>query len=605
MKKNLYVYIVCFVLLLFVVIALTLKTEALIPSQFTNLFSKQEQIQNAGDSLNVIRLNKAAYDIRLTDTEATLKLADSALNQAEKINYVPGIAEAHRVKGIGYSYLNNTTLSVKNYIEALKHFKKLSDTRNEAKIYNNIGNLYQTNDYDKALSYYRKALSISKNINNDELKAGLYFNIANTYLKKKNYTKSLIYFEKSLPIFTIRKDTTYMIMYLQNTGVAYYNLNDLDEAESRLIEAVNRARKQSLYRIIAESYLTLSNIYLKRNNYTAAEKIIKEGLYYSKFLKDMKLEYDFIHTAYELESKRKNHKKALTYLKLVYKHDSLLLSKNQSENIGITSQHYLQQQKLQENQLTIAQQKYRETLFWWIITIIISVLLLAVVLGFIRYFYLQKKRKKNELLIQNKVASLEQKALQAMMNPHFVFNIMTSIQYFINKEETKAANQILTGFAKLMRKHLEICMNSSISLHEEIIYLRLYLSLEKIRFFDKMDYEITVGPEIQTDEITIPSMLIQPFVENAIWHGIMPKDEGGLIQLEFSKQNSDLLISITDNGVGISNSQKTKTSGHISRGLELIRERVILLNKLNKNQICIKQQQTGEFGTEVLISIPA
>ena len=143
MKKILYTYIVCFVLLLVTIMALTIpKKRSLISSHFTNLFTKQEQIQNPKDSLNVIRLNKAAYDIRLTNPEATLKLTDSSLTLAKKINYIRGIGEAHRVKGIGYSYLSNTNNAIKNYIEALKHFKMLRDIRNEAKNYNNIGNLY-------------------------------------------------------------------------------------------------------------------------------------------------------------------------------------------------------------------------------------------------------------------------------------------------------------------------------------------------------------------------------------------------------------------------------------------------------------------------------
>ncbi len=606
MQKRQYINLISFLfLILFCIVTLLVLKNSTSNNSGHYFFKKSGSESNLKDSVRVIEMNKIAYSKRLSDPQVTIDLADSALNLAKSINYIPGIAEAHRVMGIGYYYFRSTEFSIKHYMEALKYFNQLKDIRNQAKIYNNIGNLYRIYDHNKALAYYKKSLALAKSLKNDELTAGLYFNIATVYQRKRNYKESLIYFEKSIPIFTSRRDTSYMIMYLQNTGMAFFNLNDIDEAESRLIEAVYKAKMQDLPRIITGAYLILASIYIKKEDYPAAQKLITEGIQYSKILKDTYLEYDFIHTAYELESKRKNYQKALSYLKLVYKHDSLLLSKNQSENIGITSKHYLQQQKLQENKLTIAKQKYSETVFWWIITIIISFVMVLIILGFVRYFYLLKKRKIKELIIESKIAALEQKALQAMMNPHFLFNIMASIQYFINKKDNEAANQVLTGFAKLMRKHLEICMNSSISLEEEIEYLSLYLSLEKIRFADKMDYNIIVSPEIEADEITIPSMLIQPFIENAIWHGIMPKEQGGLIKVEFSCQNSDLLIRITDNGIGISNSKKSKTGGHISRGLELIQERVTLLNKLNKNQIQINQHQTGEFGTMVLISIPA
>jgi LytS/YehU family sensor histidine kinase len=155
-----------------------------------------------------------------------------------------------------------------------------------------------------------------------------------------------------------------------------------------------------------------------------------------------------------------------------------------------------------------------------------------------------------------------------------------------------------------MRKHLEICLKSVISLTEEIEYLSLYLALEKIRFNEKMDYTVNVQGHIDSEEITIPPMLIQPFIENAIWHGIIPKESKGLINLDFTLQDNELQIKIIDDGIGISNSKNKKSSSHISRGLELIQERVKLLNKLSVKKISIYETQTGKSGTEILITIP-
>ena len=302
---------------------------------------------------------------------------------------------------------------------------------------------------------------------------------------------------------------------------------------------------------------------------------------------------------------------AILLFKLDYKNrltnrqnDSLIFSKSQSHGIAFSIKNNLQQQKLQENKLTIARQKYRETLFLWFTIFLISLLLAAGVIGIVVYFLLKLRRERTQLLIQNQVIALEQRALQALMNPHFVFNVMNSIQYFINNKEPQAANQVLTSFARLIRNHLEICIKSYVTLSEELVYLRLYLSLEKIRFSDKMNYRIIIDKNIETDEILIPSMIIQPFIENAIWHGIMPKDDGGFIKIGFHYQNDELLVSIVDNGVGISNSKKIRNSDHISRGMELIQERVNLLNKINKHQIHISIQQTGEYGTMVSITIP-
>ncbi|MGY0041416.1 sensor histidine kinase [Pedobacter sp. NJ-S-72] len=133
--------------------------------------------------------------------------------------------------------------------------------------------------------------------------------------------------------------------------------------------------------------------------------------------------------------------------------------------------------------------------------------------------------------MKNKILMLEQQALQAMMNPHFVFNVMNSIQHYINTKDTSSANKILTGFARLIRKNLDICTKSFISIEEEIEYLSLYLTLEKKRFGEKFNYTIHVSEEIDQDETMIPSMILQPYIENAIWHGLMPKEDGGKISI--------------------------------------------------------------------------
>lgn len=569
----------------------------------TSMFRSGEA--QSGDSTKVIRLNNEAYDLRLTKPGITIEIADSALKIAKRINYVAGVAEAHRLIGIGYHYQNNTRFSIENYIKALKYFKRLRNIEKEAKVYSHIGELYRVADEQNiALIYFKKSLVLCEKINDNELRGSLYFYIATVYQRKTDYQKALHYFDKSYRIFKDRQDILLSLLYFQNTGTVYHKLNKRKEAKSRLIKAINGAKKYGYVQIITGCYLSLSQLYINANDFESADLAIKEGIKYAKIMKNTKTEYDFIHTAYQLEAGRKNFNLALNHLKTVYKRDSLLLRSYLSPNININTQHFIQHQKIQEKELVITKQKYREATFRWIITLIVLIVLAATIVIFALYLLRGQKRRKNELVIQNNITALEQKALQAMMNPHFVFNVMNSIQHFINQADLKTANQILAGFARLARKHLEICMNSAISVQEELLYLQHYLYLEKIRCSDKMDYEITVDEEMETDEIFIPSMLIQPFIENAVWHGLMPKPEGGIIKIKFELIESDLLISVIDNGIGISNSEINHKSGHISRGMTLIKERVRLLNKLNKRHIFIDQKQTGECGTEVLIKIP-
>ncbi|WP_225869586.1 ligand-binding sensor domain-containing protein [Pedobacter psychroterrae] len=217
----------------------------------------------------------------------------------------------------------------------------------------------------------------------------------------------------------------------------------------------------------------------------------------------------------------------------------------------------------------------------------------------------QKNKEQEQLLLKNKILMLEQRALQAMMNPHFVFNVMNSIQHYINTKDTTSANKILTGFARLIRKNLEICTKSFISLEEELEYLELYLSLEKKRFGEKFNYIIRVNKAIDREETMLPSMLLQPYIENAIWHGIMPKDEGGKIDIHIDLGDKNhLLIQIIDDGIGIDNSMKNKKVHHFSKGMDLTRERINLLNQVEVNPIQMKIKQNGASGTFVSIAIP-
>lgn len=217
----------------------------------------------------------------------------------------------------------------------------------------------------------------------------------------------------------------------------------------------------------------------------------------------------------------------------------------------------------------------------------------------------QKNKEQEQLLLKNKILMLELQALQAMMNPHFVFNVMNSIQHYINTKNTSSANKVLTGFAKLIRKNLDICTKSYINLQEEIEYLDLYLRLEKYRFGEKFNYHINIDQQIDTEEILIPSMILQPYIENAIWHGIMPKEEGGYVEVNMTKENEEYLsIKIIDDGIGIENALADKKSKHQSKGMDLTQERLNLLNRIEAKPVQLFIKQNGTSGTTITILIP-
>lgn len=231
--------------------------------------------------------------------------------------------------------------------------------------------------------------------------------------------------------------------------------------------------------------------------------------------------------------------------------------------------------------------------------------LIALIL-FIRY----RKRVKEEqekLRIERNMIELEQKTLRLQMNPHFIFNAMNTVQALIAKNDTKEARYYLAKFSKLMRKILENSRHSLISIQDEIETLESYLNLEKLSSDNPFEYSIIVGEEVQADAYGIPPLLLQPFVENAIVHGIKEIDRVGVVQVSFRKFNDHIECRIKDNGRGRKAAQEIrqqKSSYHKSTALVLTQERLAAINinsKYKSFEIVDLEEPTG---TEVVLRIP-
>lgn len=319
---------------------------------------------NIKDSSNVIILNNQAFKARLINPELTISNAKKALKIAKRIKYTKGIAESFRVIGIGNSYKNAIDTAIENYLNALTYFKKCNDLEGQAKVYNNLGNLYRDLDKDKSLDNFNKSLSIAKKIKKEDLIAGLYLNIGNGNQQIKDYQKALSYYKQSLLMFTNLNNKIGLIQSNQNLGVLYLNLGDFKKADSHLREALANAKQQKLNNSIAAINLTLSSINIAQNRFKEAEKTIEEGLYYTKLLRDTKLEYNYTFASYELEAKRKNYSKALFFLQKAYKQDSIKYANNISDKISLLETQHVQLERQRENELTIAKQKYTQILFW-------------------------------------------------------------------------------------------------------------------------------------------------------------------------------------------------------------------------------------------------
>jgi len=223
------------------------------------------------------------------------------------------------------------------------------------------------------------------------------------------------------------------------------------------------------------------------------------------------------------------------------------------------------------------------------------------------------KIENKELELQSKMIHLRQQALGALINPHFIFNCLNSVQHYLNRNDKDLANRYLAQFGRLIRLTLEYAQEMYIPLTVEMERLNLYLELEKLRCGELLNYKVTVDKNLLRSNLKIPNMILQPYVENAIWHGIMPKESVGYLSVDIVKQNSDeIKITIEDDGLGIGNralAVKNTSGKRISVGMVLIKERLELFKKAgNRNyEVRITDKLSsgmGNSGTIIELDFP-
>ncbi len=242
---------------------------------------------------------------------------------------------------------------------------------------------------------------------------------------------------------------------------------------------------------------------------------------------------------------------------------------------------------------------------WWFIASLL--VFITGIIFFITWWQTKKhelkKREKlsvrnKELSLHYKVAHLKQQALRALINPHFIFNCMNSIQHYLNRHDNDKANSYLADFAFLIRMTMENAQDAFIGLDSEIARIKLYLSLEQLRFGNDLHYEIRLADDLAPSTIRIPNMLLQPYIENAIWHGIMPKHAKGNIIITIKKHLAqELKIEIEDDGIGIMESKKNKSKVNNQHfGMVITSERLALLRELSKQNYQVKVTELLDAG---------
>lgn len=496
-------------------------------------------------------------------------LALNALKLYQQLNHNAGIGLALSIIASSYTSEGKLKETVKYRFYAIKYLEKSGDLLSLSSAYSNLASDYRNlNDIQKALEAMKYSVKIKEKINNPVSLTYGYINLGGTYHELKNFQYAFIYYKKALVL--AQQNALDNLLPIIHMGLcnALVELNQPEEAFNYLQFILDRYDEVQNNGLYMYTHLSRGKIYLVKNKIELAIQDYEKALVFAEKEQNpiyIKLCHDQLYQLYTGEAP--DPEKALMHYQAVVEMDK----KNQTVEANLLAEDlkikYETEKKDQDialleskNKLYVIQAEKRKL---WMVILGISGLLLLLLLVFTIILISTRTRHQNRIreiqLIRTK-AEFEQKILRAQMNPHFIFNSLNSIQDYILQNDTRYAYDYLARFSKLIRQVLANSSLNEISLQKEIDFLDTYIDLEQRRFKNKFTYSINYAKTLLLDEIKIPVMLIQPFVENSIWHGIMNMEEGqaGHLSIEFSEEKGLLKITILDNGVGRTATKKNK-----------------------------------------------
>ncbi len=512
----------------------------------------------------------------------------------------------------------------KNYQESIDAYNSINKSNLSnyqlTSLYEGLGDTYNSiKKYDASISSYKKGLEVAQKHLISPKIIDLNSKIAQTYNASGKPQMAQNYFDNSLNLAS--KENKKRSVEEKVTVADFQNSNRGYEAEIQLrkevLKDVEAIERDSM--IANESALTsqkqnykIGNAYFMKGDYANAIPYLEKSIKEADKKEDLIVKKDATKKLSDLYEDSGDYAKALsTYRDYTEIVDELYIKKEQeisqaarfSRDIAtkqnrITSLETDRQLSQSEYQLTTERNKRQEL----IIYSLIGGLVLLLVTAYFMYKAMKQQKFANNLLAL--------KSLRSQMNPHFIFNALNSVNSFIASNDERTANKYLSDFSQLMRSVLENSDEDFIPLKKEIELLELYTKLEHFRFKDKFDYTIKVDEHVNVDEFQIPPMLLQPYVENAVWHGLRYKMEKGNLSIHVSAKNEDeITITITDDGIGRHKSKELKTDHQKkqnSKGMDNIKKRVAILNEMYKDKVDVSInnfQEMEDVGTRVVVTL--
>lgn len=542
-----------------------------------NFHQKALDIANRGKSLEfkVYSLNMLGVVYRKIDAIKTaLEFNHEALELAETIeNPSDGLK---RSINVSLNSIGNIYEALKQYDLAIDYFKKslhlekeLGNTLGMAINHQNIGKcLEEQNKIQEALENYKISFNYNEQIGSEKGKIICSNRVARIYIKQKKAKEALKILEPNLIASTKLGDQYITAALCINLGWAFLKLKQYNKSNDYLFKGLELAKKYDLARTKFRAYSLLSDLSQERGNYATALSYYKKAETYDK----------------EISNERN----------IRYVNDMIIRYDTEKKNNQIKV-------LAKENEIVKLQLQKNKT------SLIVSSIVLILLAGILYILYRQYQLKN-----EKKLLTLEQTMLRSQMNPHFLFNSLNSIKLYIINNEKKNAVYYLNKFSKLIRKILEASSLKEISLADELETVELYMNIENIRFSNEINFTIDIDDDINTNNIKIPSLILQPFLENALWHGLSTKEGEKRINLKISKESDYFTkISIIDNGVGRVVSEKINKSKLLKRksvGIDITKERLTNFSKDYQNSFEVEIKDLYDAkkatGTEVVLYIP-
>ncbi len=552
----------------------------------------------------------AEYNIIMSDFTNALNEAMKAFEGAKESGDNKALARTMLFLGGYYHKTGFFNESINYYNNCIDLSQKKDFTGLSPAAYYGRSEVYRTVKDTKNLQKSLEQVIIAASSENDSamLQRG-YLRLGTSYEEfDKNFRKADSLLKKCLRIALIKNDTFYISNSMANIGWRFYCEKDYDSSLYYYEKSLKYSLFGRQYGVSANSLGNIGTIYRDLKKPEKAISYYKKAITYASDINEwytLAWVYDDMHKMYLSLKDTANAYKSFTLFKQF--NDSDKVSRT---NLGLSSAklRYDVDTHNKEVQLLSLRLKNQRLLIYGFS--ILMFLILTIGLLLFRASKLKEKRRLSEL--NRKVSEIRQANLRQQMNPHFIFNTLNSIQYYMYQHDKLATNNYLTKFSNLMRKVLDNSQHTSIPLSDELNALTLYLELETIRFKDKFSYEIKVDDEIDTMLYKVPTMLIQPYVENSICHGLMPMEGRGSVQIDIKLEKDYLSCRIEDNGIGREAAQERKAGrgvNHNSLGTQIAASRLELVNELYGTSLKTKytdlKDVNGEpAGTLVEIHIP-